>query len=528
MQLNRPLRTIRGRLLLSANLTFGVFLVVLLMVNARREYSNSVAAQASSLKDEAVAIHTAIGHLLQVHGPDSIQEYVDDLTRGMQGSHGADHSILVQVGSRLIAPSGTMRVAPQQLLEALRTLEHASSNHVSVNNRTFVVGSVAAPRFAVHVFEESASIRRAIRRDVVVQLVALAALGLVMAAVMNVVLFWRIAAPLQQLSLTVKRIADGEFGLRAGNFQGAEFQELADAVTSMSCSLADEHRRRAASMREARAIQQHLLPATTDLPGLQTATLFLPADDVAGDYIDILPLDDGTWIICIADVMGHGVPAAMGAAMLKTLLMTAVEKHAEPPRILEFINHRFAQSLPSGYFASAFVGRWFPDSRLLQYSNAGHGPALLTAADGETRSMPSTGLIIGLDERASWHMESFAIHCGDRLVLLTDGITEARSPAGELFGAQRLLKCLESRHDCPPHATVECIRDAIAEHRGGLPVSDDCTLLVLGGVCATAGCCSLAHSTGPLLRADAPHSATRFPIHSAVAAENGLKWEDGV
>ena len=79
----------------------------------------------------------------------------------------------------------------------------------------------------------------------------------------------------------------------------------------MSRSLADDERRRAALKREAHAVQQHLLPRAVDIPGLQTATLFLAAEGVAGDYYDFLPLGDGTWVICIADVMGHGVPAAM-------------------------------------------------------------------------------------------------------------------------------------------------------------------------------------------------------------------------
>jgi serine phosphatase RsbU (regulator of sigma subunit) len=264
----------------------------------------------------------------------------------------------------------------------------------------------------------------------------------------------------------------------------------------MSRSLAEDERRRTALMREAHAVQQHLLPRAVDIPGLQTATLFLPAEGVAGDYYDFLPLRDGTWVICIADVMGHGVPAAMGAAIFKTLLTTAVEQHVRPAEVLDFINRRFSQALPTGYFASAFVGRWLPDGRLLEYSSAGHVPGLLWGASGTTRTLPSTGLFVGLDERAVWETERCSIGCREQLLLFTDGVTEALSPSHELFGMERLVSCLDPRRDCPPDETVQVIRQAVAEHHGGRPWSDDCTLLVLEGSCTDAACGCRARAGG--------------------------------
>ncbi len=175
-----------------------------------------------------------------------------------------------------------------------------------------------------------------------------------------------------RLMVRMVGIEQGELGSRTGAFRTDEFCYLAEAVNSMSASLAEAERRRRAEMAYARHIQEQLLPGEVAVGGLQFAHLYRPADDVAGDYYDILPLHDGGWLDCIADVTGHGVAAALSATMLRAFLQEATEHHADPSRILRFVNHRLAVACRTENFASMVVVRWDLSSRRLQYASAGH------------------------------------------------------------------------------------------------------------------------------------------------------------
>ena len=111
-------------------------------------------------------------------------------------------------------------------------------------------------------------------------------------------------------------------------------------------------------MDKAREIQQSLLPKDVDVAGLNVSSLFLPAEEVAGDYFDVITLHDGTHVVCIADVTGHGVPAALSAMMLKVLLAEACEHHSDPADILEFINRRLTGVCRTDGFVTMFVARF--------------------------------------------------------------------------------------------------------------------------------------------------------------------------
>ena len=126
-----------------------------------------------------------------------------------------------------------------------------------------------------------------------------------------------------------------------------------------------------------------------------------------------------------------------------------------------------------------FVAIADPDRSSLRYASAGHDPALLLKANGNLTELSSTGIALGILDDAQWTTETLTVGPGDRLLLATDGLTEAISPAGELFGRQRLARELEQ---CAGRAIEECIsriRDAINEHCGSRVPTDDMTLLAL-------------------------------------------------
>ena len=200
-----------------------------------------------------------------------------------------------------------------------------------------------------------------------------------------------VTRPIKDLVSTVSRIGTGELGVESRSFHSAELDYLAKTINTMSGSLAAADRERKAQMAKAREIQRDLLPSDAETAGLNIAYYFEPADDVGGDYYDVLPLDDGSCLICVADVTGHGIPAAMTAATIKALLMCSAKGRTSPAEILGFINQSSIKINPSGDFVKMFLVRAFPAEGRIQYASAGHEPAWLRLPDGSLKRLESTG-----------------------------------------------------------------------------------------------------------------------------------------
>lgn len=474
----RP-QTIRFQLLLAVNLTLGAAFIGLLVLRYEREMQGEVREKQASLNDEAIAIHAAVSHLSRDHNLNAVQSYIDTVCRRMRESSSPGHHIVVRLNEQLLQ-SQVHPAASPELLSAIEAAAVAEDDQSATGRRGLVAGSHTAESVSVFVSENLINIRRAIRRDVLTQLAVLALLGLVAAGVVNVVLLRIVSAPLDRLLVTVEQIAAGQLGVETPEFGSREMQQLATAVNSMSQSLLNSDRERRQQMKKAQQIQEHLLPDGVLIPGLQTAHVFEPADTVAGDYYDFLPLSDGSWLICVADVTGHGVPAAMGAAMLKSLLMAASEQPPfDPVSVLAEINRRFVATVLPGNFASMFLGRWQPESRELSWASAGHEPGILLTESGRLDQLVSTGLLLGIDPDAVWELRSKTLTVGDRVLLFSDGATETQSPDKELFGRERLTARFSQCSDVAPQAALERIGQVLNTHRVEGPLSDDLTLVVL-------------------------------------------------
>jgi sigma-B regulation protein RsbU (phosphoserine phosphatase) len=247
----------------------------------------------------------------------------------------------------------------------------------------------------------------------------------------------------------------------------------------MSRALDESDRKRRFEMAKARCIQDHLLPRRCLVNGLNLAHLYRPASDVGGDYFDVLPISDGSWLFCIADVTGHGVAAAMEAVILKTLLLGATEKHTSVDSILSFVNDRFTAVCFPEHFASMLLVRWKPQDALLEYASAGHETAYLVNQNGGIAELRATGPLIGLQEYGTWNLASLSLDKGDRLFLVTDGIVETEDPNGKYFGRDKLKGILVHSRHAPLEAVVQELNEALAGHQRGQPGHDDVTLLAI-------------------------------------------------
>lgn len=471
--------SIRSQLLLAVNLILGVVILVLLGLRYEREMRQAVKEKHANLDDEAIAIHAAVSHLSREHAAASVQQYIDNVCRLMCDSRSPDHSIVVQLEGTVL-----QAVCQHAMSNALpnvgEMLDVSTAHQANSQDGTLVVGMHSSSGIKVYTSQSLATIRRAVRRDVLLQLGVIAGLGVLAAAVVNFVLLRIVSQPLRQLVQTVDQIGAGQLGTEAPATGSLEMVRIAEAINTMSRSLDNHERDRRRRMQKAWEIQQHLLPHHRNLPGVDSAHLFEPADEVAGDYFDFLELRDGSWLICIADVSGHGVPAAMGVAMLKMLLLVAAERdEIDPVSILNFANQKFCESTLPEHFASMFLGRWHPKSQSLDYASAGHEPPLLLTAGGAMESLSGTGLLLGVDPDAEWMLQTAHLAQGDRMLFFSDGVIESRANDGELFGRVRLAAWFSRYAELAPDQTVAELAQKLSDHRSEQLAEDDLTLLIL-------------------------------------------------
>lgn len=474
---SRPM-TVRGRLLLSVNLVLAVLLAVLAAVDYRRGLDAAVNDRLAALDEEAAAIHAAVVHLRDGHGPDAARSYIEGVCRRRCERNAPWHRIEAEwPGTVLRARRGEANA--EALSATLRSAAAESGRRVRFGRRDVVVGWAGGEGTAVYVAEATDDIRRAVRADVLIGLTVLCGLGVVAAGVVNVVLLGAVVRPLERLAQAVRRIGEGQLGAVVAAAESRETHVLAEAVTRMSRSLADADRDRRRRMDQARRLQEHLLPRDEPLPGLAYSYLFRPADEVAGDYFDLIRLTDGGVLIALADVTGHGVPAALGAAMLKTLLMQAAERpDARPGETLEFVNGRFAAVSLPGNFASVFLARWRPGSASLEYASAGHEPAILKSAGGISE-LRSTGMLLGIQDGARWDTESVAVPKGARLVLYTDGLVEAVGIREGRTARERLKRAIAASEGATLDRFVVRLGEEFAPREEGAKPADDVTVLAI-------------------------------------------------
>jgi sigma-B regulation protein RsbU (phosphoserine phosphatase) len=229
-------------------------------------------------------------------------------------------------------------------------------------------------------------------------------------------------------------------------------------------------------------IQRSLLPAKMPvIPTLSVAASYHTSHRAGGDYYDFFPLPEGKWGILIADVSGHGTPAAVLMAVTHSLAHTYPGRPTPPSEMLNYLNGRLAAlyTTQSDTFVTAFYGIYNPADRSLTYSSAGHNPPRLKrCADGTLMALNGArGLPLGIDPDQQYRQQTQILIPGDELVLYTDGITEADNGHGELFGLERLDKVLEN---CAIGAgdLVKAVLASVEEFTAGTPAHDDRTLLV--------------------------------------------------
>ncbi|MHC4481148.1 MAG: PP2C family protein-serine/threonine phosphatase [Planctomycetota bacterium] len=428
-----------------------------------------------SLDEEAKVLLRSVQRL-QGQGEAVLQDFVNEVCGIMKEPRSRGHHMALRTAGGTVVACPHHRVS----LPMLDAMERAASSNrgvAAVEERLVVVGKAERPETLVYVSEYVSAVEDILRSAIIRRISGLLVAGLMLGTVVNVVLHRLLVRPLQSMVPVVHRFGHGELGARMPTINTMELGVLGDEFDRMAGSLQEAEEERHLRMRTAQRIQQKLLPDLSAVEGVCLDCRFLPADEVAGDFYDVLSLPDGAMLLCVSDVSGHGVPAAMVAAMLEALLRNAAEREADPATLLRMVNWALCRLSTDETFATMVLARWDPQSRTLRFVSAGHEQAYLIPHQDKAQGLPSTGPVLGISEAAEWTTMSRAIPDGGRLVIVTDGIVEAASPTGEPFGKGRLQTLLEGSRSEPLAAMLDQLIDRIAEHRAQASQSDDITVL---------------------------------------------------
>ncbi len=242
-----------------------------------------------------------------------------------------------------------------------------------------------------------------------------------------------------------------------------------------------EQRRLEQELRIARRIQRYFLPRLPErLRRLGLDGRTLPNEEVSGDYYDFLERKDGTVAVAVADVSGKGIPAALIMSSLRAAFRLEAAQRSHPSVLCRDLNNFLHGSLRETEFVTGVFGFLDPADHRFRYTNAGHNPPLLLRRDGEVEWLETGGMILGAFPNRDYEETEVEVGEGDLLVLYTDGVTEALSPAGEEFGTERLVATVREHAGRPPHQAIAALIGSVRVFAAGrLP--DDLTVVMING-----------------------------------------------
>ncbi len=234
-------------------------------------------------------------------------------------------------------------------------------------------------------------------------------------------------------------------------------------------------------VRLARSIQQNLLPkAVPVVEGYDIAGATLPASTVGGDYYDFIPVEEGRLALCLGDVSGKGMPAALLMAHLQAAIRGQTLMRIDPGPALAHSNTLLYHSTGSDRFATCFYGVLDVREHRLRYANAGHDRPLLISAGGDrSRELDTCGLVLGVIPEAAYPEDSVALEPGDSLLIYSDGIIDAADGEGREFGLDALRDLVRRRPGGSAADTLARVLDTVNAHAGGAPQTDDITVVVV-------------------------------------------------
>ncbi|HIJ76027.1 MAG TPA: SpoIIE family protein phosphatase [Deltaproteobacteria bacterium] len=319
--------------------------------------------------------------------------------------------------------------------------------------------------------------------------------GVFLMAIILMLIARRITRPLKDLSATTVEIALGNLDTRLPDIQrGDEIGTLARSFEEMRLALKDyiKHLTETTAAKErieselkiARNIQMSFLPkAFPPLPAknrMEISARLEPAREIGGDLYDYSLIDDDHLFFAVGDVSDKGIPAALFMAVTKTLLKGIAETGIDPSEILHRCNLELCGNNDSMMFVTVFCGILDLRTGRLKYSNAGHEHPIIVRRDGQPESIPvPEGFLLGVEEQSSYQTMEIGLEPGDKLIVYTDGVTDAVNAAGELYSLANLMTTVRSCASLSAEGIATEILGSVKLFSLGIPQADDITVLAL-------------------------------------------------
>ena len=231
-------------------------------------------------------------------------------------------------------------------------------------------------------------------------------------------------------------------------------------------------------LRLAAEIQRALLPEARQIgPHFEVAAASIPCRAIGGDFFDYFTLTTGAFGVALGDVAGKGPSAALLTAMIQGMLTAQRALAGSPAALLRQVNDGLIARSVRSRFATVVYATLDPDGRFT-YCNAGHNPPVLMQRDS-VRRLETGGLILGLFPHAAFEEETLELQPGDVVVIFSDGVSEAPNSAGEEFGEERLLACVEAARERSAADLLDALLAEVQAFTTGAVPHDDITALVL-------------------------------------------------
>ena len=234
-----------------------------------------------------------------------------------------------------------------------------------------------------------------------------------------------------------------------------------------------------AELASAHEIQKHLLPRETpQIEGFQIACAWQPAKAVGGDYFDVFPVGEGRLGLCLADVSGKGITAALLMANLQASVKAFAQETITPAALCGRLNGVLCSNIAPGKFVTFFYGIVDQKTRTMVYENAGHCSPLVVHADGSVEIPPSVSGVLGLFSEWTFQNSEMQLRPGDCLLLLTDGVLEAADKRDEEFGYERLTEVVKRNRSLGAHGLRKKILEEVSAFCDGI-FQDDASLILV-------------------------------------------------
>lgn len=269
----------------------------------------------------------------------------------------------------------------------------------------------------------------------------------------------------------------------------AEDQRLLGIIAAQSAQVIENARlyeeerallRMQQEMKLATKIQLELLPKhAPQLAGYDIAGKSIPAQSVGGDYFDFIAIDEKRMALCVGDISGKGLPAALLMANLQATMRSLSLTPSAVGECLGRANRLLHQSTDSEKFATLFYGVLDIEKHCLCYGNAGHNDPFVLSQQNEPRLLKTGGIMLGLLPQRTFADETITLAPGELLVIYSDGISEAVNVLDEQFGEERMLAVIQEHWQASASELVERVLAAVQSHAGSAPQADDMTLMMV-------------------------------------------------